>query len=148
MLLFALLCCTFGAAAQRGTSSAGMSIYSPSGQMSYTLGQLNHMSSGTPNSLTEGVLQAYNFIPFAVVQESQISIWPNPVISQLYLKLDFGPLESIPYQIFDVYGRLQTQQELTEENTNISMLHYAAGTYILRLNFSNQVPVSFKLIKL
>jgi hypothetical protein len=125
-----------------------MSIYSSAGQMSYTLGQLNQMSSGTPNSLTEGVLQAYNFIPLAMVQESQISIWPNPVISQLYLKMDFAPLEAIPYQIFDVYGRLQTQQEFTKENTSIPMLHFAAGTYILRLNFPNQVPVSFKLIKL
>jgi hypothetical protein len=125
-----------------------MSIYSSSGQMSYTLGQLNHLSSGTPNSLTEGVLQAYNFIPFVVVQESQISIWPNPVISQLYLKMDFGLHETIPYQIFDVYGRLQTQHVLSEGNASISMLHYAAGTYLLRLNFPNQVPVSFKLIKL
>jgi hypothetical protein len=148
MLLFALLCCTFRAAAQRGTSSAGMSIYSSFGQMSYTLGQLNHASSGAPNSLTAGVLQAYNFSPFIVVKESQVSIWPNPVISQLYLKIGLNPLESISYQLFDVYGHLVSQHLLTEENTQIPMQNYTAGTYILRLLFPNQLPLSFKLIKL
>ena len=148
MLFFALLCCTFWAAAQRGVSSAGMSIYSSSGQMSYTLGPLNHASSGTPNSLTEGVLQAYNFIPFAVVQESQISIWPNPVISQLYIKMDIEPLEAIPYQVFDVYGRLVAQHVFTTSNTSIPMQNFTSGSYFLRLLFPNQLPVSFKLIKL
>lgn len=148
MLLFTLLCCTHWVMAQRGTSSAGISIYSASGQMSYTLGQLNHASSGAPNSLTAGVLQAYNFSPFIAVQESQISIWPNPVISQLYLKVDFDLLETIPYQVFDVYGRMISQHVLFEKNTSIPMLHYASGTYLLRLNFPNQLPVSFKLIKL
>jgi hypothetical protein len=147
-LLFTLLCYTSLLVAQRSTSSAGTSIYSSSGQMSYTLGQLNHASSGAPNSLTAGVLQVYNFSPFVVVQESQVSIWPNPVISVLYLKIGLNPLESIPYQLFNSSGRMVFQHILTEENTQIPMQNYTAGTYILRLLFPNQIPLSFKLIKL
>lgn len=148
MLLFALLSCLSLSMAQSSTNSAGISIYSASGQMSYTLGQLNHASLDAPNFLTAGVLQAYNFSPFVVVQESQVSIWPNPVTSHLYLKFGLNTHESIPYQVFDVYGRLLSQHILSKNNTSISMQHYAGGTYTLRLLFPNQVPISIKIIKL
>jgi hypothetical protein len=148
MLLFALLCCTFRAAAQRGTSSAGMSIYSTSGQMSFTLGLLNHHSAGTPNSLTEGVLQAYHFVPFQVIREDQISIWPNPVINFLYLKLLQEPLSPIPIQVYNLNGLLMGNYSFSTDNAHISLQAYPAGTYLLKIFFPQQLPLSYKIIKL
>ena len=148
MLLFALLCCSSVLMAQRSTSSAGNSIYSASGQMSFTLGLLNHHSSGKPNTLTEGVLQAYNFIPYLVVQESQIVIWPNPVIEHLYLKIAQEPVSAIPIQLYNLNGLLVGTYSITSENTAISLLSYPSGTYLLRLVFPQQLPITFKIIKL
>jgi hypothetical protein len=148
MLLFALLCCSSVLMAQRSTSSAGASIYSASGQMSFTLGLLNHHSAGTPNSLTEGVLQAYHSIPFMVVQESQISIWPNPVIDLLYLKMAQKPVSAIPIQLCNLNGLLVGDYTFTADNIAISLQTYPSGTYVLKLLFPHQLPISYKIIKL
>jgi hypothetical protein len=148
LLLFALLCCSSILMAQRGTSSAGTSIYSASGQMSFTLGLLNHHSAGTPNSLTEGVLQAYNFIPFRVIREDQISIWPNPVINFLYLKFSQEPLSAVAIQIYNLNGLLMGNYTFPTDKLHISLQDYPAGTYLLKILFPQQLPISYKIIKL
>lgn len=153
MLLFALLSYSSLSMAQRSTNSAGISIYSASGQMSYTLGQLNHHSNGsktigTSASMTEGVLQAYNSLSFEPFQQDQIEIWPNPVSTILFLKLAKEPLSTIPIEIYDYLGQCIGNYDLTAKNASLSMRGYPTGAYLLKVILPKQLPLSFKIIKL
>lgn len=147
VILFAL--CLNGSCifAQSGTYSSGMSIYATTGEMSFTVGEFNHLSSVGLNSMTSGVLQAYYFIPLGILEESKITIWPNPVVDNLFLKIDQAPIKGLYYQLFDIYGGLLEIKNIKETTTIIDMKKYQIGSYIFHILFMNQHLITHKIIK-
>lgn len=147
-LLFGLTLCAFFGQAQQSTSGAGAVVHSNYGQMSFVVGQINYTSLVNSNSLSGGVLQVYYRTPLVIIQESQVSVWPNPVIQYLYLNVESNPQNDISYQIFDLLGRSYENSKLVDLQATIDMQNYSAGIYFLKLILPNQTPISFKVIKL
>lgn len=147
LLLGFLLCAVF-VQAQRTTSGAGAVVHSGYGQMSFVVGQINYASLANSSSLSGGVLQVYYRTPLAIIQQSQVSVWPNPVIQYLYLNVESNPQTEISYQILDLFGRTYEYAKLVDLQATIDMQNYATGIYFLKLVLPNQTPISFKVLKL
>ena len=134
--------------AQTSLSGSGMSIESAAGQMSYSLGSLNHIIPGHSKMISQGVLQAHNSSPFKVLQENLISAWPNPVIGSLNIKLEPNLLSPVSFQIYDLNGQLWGNYSFSGNNSSISMLSYPSGTYLLKIISPQQIPITIKINKI
>lgn len=125
-----------------------MSVNSASGQISYTLGSFNHTISENSQMLSQGVLQVYHLSPFKILQEDQILVWPNPVIGEsLHIKLESNPLSPIYIQIYALNGQLWGNYSFSGNTISISMLSYPSGTYLLKIIFPHQIPITKKINK-
>jgi hypothetical protein len=142
-----LLCAVF-VQGQRSTSGAGTVAQGDNGQISFVVGQINYTSLVNSSSLSGGVLQVYYRTPLVVIEKSEVSVWPNPVLQYLYLQVEASPQTDISYQILDLFGRSYEKTKLINLQAAINMQNYAAGIYFLKLILPNQTPISFKVLKL
>jgi Secretion system C-terminal sorting domain len=151
-LLLTLLLCTYIANAQKAITSGGVNIVSMSGNMSFVVGQVDYINTGNTATLSQGVLQVYNRLPityvFNIDNTNTIHAWPNPVITNLFIKIDGKPFTDISYQVLDLNGQLIENNRIVSSNTIINMQKYPSGIYIVNVIYSNKKSVKFKIIKL
>lgn len=144
-----LLALPFFSHAQQSASSAGGIFTSATGSMSMVVGQFNYENLGHQSTLTGGVLQVYLQHAQAIEWNAkEISLWPNPVIDDLFVKLETSPPANMRYQVYDLKGRLLSDQRFDPADFRIPMSQHPAGTYLILLTLPNQFPVPFKIIKL
>jgi len=90
------------------------------------------------NSLESSVLSG-----LSDVAPSTLSVYPNPVVNELYLKkVDFG---TYSYTLIDVVGSVLLNK-IADSDQTIDMSHYSPGQYILKVT-SNQFSKSTIIIK-
>jgi hypothetical protein len=75
----------------------------------------------------------------AIVDNVNVSMYPNPVSSQATLSFDLKESCNVSYQVFDMTGRMVMNQGLGrfaegEHQVSINAESLSAGSYILRLN--------------
>ena len=75
--------------------------------------------------------------------ESQIRIYPNPVLENLFL--DFN-LFSGKMKLYDIQGRFLAEKELVNGSNNLSMSAYPAGTYLLNV-LSDKRSAWYKVVR-
>ena len=147
-----LLFCTYFVNAQKAITSGGVNIVSMSGNMSFVVGQIDYINTGNTATLSQGVLQVYNRLPityvFNIDNTNTIQAWPNPVITNLIIKIDGKPVTDISYQILDLNGQLVENNRIVSASTTINMQKYPSGIYIVNVIYSNKKSVKFKIIKL
>jgi len=80
------------------------------------------------------------------LDEGKISIFPNPVKSELTITLDIST-QGLMYRIFDLSGRQAKVDRIYSAETRVQMQNFRAGTYILRIERSGHLIQSFKIIK-
>jgi hypothetical protein len=147
-LFLGYIFCVHTILAQRNISSASAVVQNQAGSMSYVLGQINYTPKGTSTSLSSGVLQVYTEIPLGIIQASQITVWPNPVVDNLSIRVETNQQSGISYQILDLLGSPFESKKMIGTQATINMQNYAAGFYLLQLSFPFQKPLLFKIIKL
>jgi hypothetical protein len=151
-LLLTLLFCTYLVNAQKAITRGGVNIVSMSGNMSFVVGQVDYINTGNTATMSQGVLQVYNRLPityvFNIDNTNTIQAWPNPVITDLIIKIDGKPVTDISYQILDLNGQLVENNRIVSSNTIINMQKYPSGIYIINVIYSNKKSVKFKIIKL
>jgi hypothetical protein len=77
--------------------------------------------------------------------ETAISVFPNPVETELILRL---PLNVSPqFRLYDIAGRLMFQSKEGEKNTSIDMHNFPQGFYILNYSLANKYR-SIKIFKM
>ena len=91
------------------------------GSSSYTVGQLAYITStGTNESVSQGVQQPYETYVVTGIQETSInlelSVYPNPTANYLTLKTKSN--ENLSFHLYDMQGKLLESKKLTS-NTNI-----------------------------
>jgi len=82
--------------------------------------------------------------------EDEISYYPNPVSEQLYLKWKVAEGNSVvSIQLYSMEGQLlKTHGSLRGEKTEmLQFQEYAAGIYVVILNYSNGEKKNIKIIK-
>ena len=139
--------------AQLSISNSGLTISNSFGNMSYTVGQLAYISTpiGIQGTLSEGVQQVYNPLPFTYIvnidRSTDLSVWPNPVLDNLNIKINRGGVSGISYKIMSMNGQLIENTKTFSNAIQVDTHNYAVGAYILSVILPNQAPFQFKIIK-
>jgi hypothetical protein len=139
--------------AQQNTSTTGLSIVNTSGSISYTIGQLDYTNTtkGDFGTISEGMQQVYTLSLFtntlAIDKSTTLSVWPNPIIDHLYIKLNSSNYTGITYQIMRINGQLIENKKTFSNNIKIETNQYPIGAYIILVSLPNQPTLKFKIIK-
>ena len=137
-------------------ASAGDHFTSPSGSVSWTIGEpVTDTYYGATNILTKGFHQPVTISLTSIADEDFgefLQAYPNPVINDLVL--DFSKMEKGNYTvaIYDVTGRI-VQQKAVEINNNLQkeifdMSGFGTGAYFVRItNALSETYNFFRVIK-
>lgn len=82
------------------------------------------------------------------VNIDNINVMPNPTLSSTQLKINASmTLQDAYYQLFDISGRLLTQESVNNTSTMINLQSFSKGLYILKLWNNGSVMKITKIIK-
>jgi hypothetical protein len=128
--------------------SVGGNILSSSGTISYSVGQIDYTNiRGYFTVLYLGVQQVYDPYLNIIDDSTGISLWPNPVFSNLHIEVTSTKNLGIIYQIYSIDGKLMISKQSSDNITSISMNHLPQGTYVLMVRYSDKRTLIFKIIK-
>jgi hypothetical protein len=109
------------------TSSSGVSL-------SFTIGEcVTKTFTGSTVTLSQGFHQGYYEVtPLAVNESYQVNMNVFPLPATDYITIELGDLkDNYHAEIYDINGREVLTKELTSETTNLNLMDFATGTYIL-----------------
>ncbi|NEN25322.1 T9SS type A sorting domain-containing protein [Cryomorpha ignava] len=132
-----------------------------SGQVfEYSIGEMTLVHTATaPNIIvTQGVLQPGDIgtgITDRELADSQIKVYPNPVDDVVNVEMNLPSGGSLQLLIYDLSGKLVEQKAVAaiggKESTRFSLVHLAAGSYVLKAVFETGAESfyrNFKLVKM
>ena len=141
-----------GLQAQEAVTAAGGDATGSGGTVSYTIGQIDYTTNtGTGGTVTQGVQQPYEFFILGIDDKKDISVklsvYPNPAVSTVNLRIDNQNLENLSFQLYDVNQKLILNQKVSSTETSIPMEKLASATYFLKVSDNKKVVKTFKIIK-
>jgi hypothetical protein len=141
----------FHSIAQTSINSGGGNS-SGGGSVSYTIGQITYSNnSSLSGSMSEGIQQPYEISIMTGIEDQSIlltwSVYPNPVVNDLTLRVDYYDSEKYSYKIFDIKGNLLAYKRISGDETTISMATMIPGTYLLQVCDIIKVLKTFRIIK-
>lgn len=143
-----LLACAAHCQAQTSVATAG----GEAGTMSFSVGQtFVAPTTSDAGSITPGVQQAYEISTVEVgVADIPITleaaVYPNPVTDRLTLRVDDSET-TLRYTLTDANGRAIVADNIVEPQTSIEMANLAQGVYFLRIDDSDVLVRTFKIVK-
>ena len=113
-----------GLQAQEAVTAAGGDATGSGGTVSYTIGQIDYTTNtGTGGTVTQGVQQPYEFFILGIDDKKDISVklsvYPNPAVSTVNLRIDNQNLENLSFQLYDVNQKLILNQKVSNTETSI-----------------------------
>ena len=151
-LLFLVLQLT-GLHAQEAIITSGGDASGSTGSVSYSIGQVVYTTNnGTNGSAAQGVQQPYEISVVTGLEEAKginldFSVYPNPAINYVTLKIENYKTENLMYQLYDNNGKLFENKKVTGSETQIDMSSLVISTYFLKVSNANKVLKIFKIIK-
>jgi len=137
--------------AQNSPVSAGGDATGATGNVSYSVGQVNYITiQSGEGTVTQGVQQPYEIFTIGLDEpgiDLQISAFPNPTNSSFTLRILDMPLHDMKVKLFDIQGRCVYDGRIVAEETSISMDNYAEATYILKVLRGSVELEAFKIVK-
>ncbi len=139
--------------AQEAMPASGGEASGGGGSVSYSIGQVMYTTNtGTSGSATQGVQQAYIISEISGIEQSkgitlEYSVYPNPTIDFLNLRIRNYNNMNLTYQILDVDGKLLKNEKTEGEVTTISMKDLIPGVYFLRVSGNKKEVKTFQIIK-
>ena len=138
--------------AQEAVTAAGGDATGSGGSVSYSIGQIDYITNtGTGGTVTQGVQQPYEFFIVGIDDKKDISVelsvYPNPAVSTVNLRIDNQNLENISFQLYDMNEKLILNKKVSGNVTSIQMEKLASATYFLKVLDNKKVVKTFKIIK-
>ena len=138
--------------AQEAVAAAGGEATGSGGSVSYSIGQIDYITNtGTGGTVTQGVQQPYEFFIVGIDDKKDISVelsvYPNPAVSTVNLRIDNQNLENISFQLYDMNEKLILNKKVSGNVTSIQMEKLASATYFLKVSDNKKVVKTFKIIK-
>lgn len=155
-VLFSLLTLLFtNTFAQQSINASGSSVQTSGGSVSYSVGQIDyHTINSASGTISQGVQQPFEIFEIGISENNNICIsaklFPNPTTDYLQLQINFNDkqeLNEISYLLLDINGKVLSKEIIIEEQSIITMAHFAVGTYFLNIVSKNSILKSFKIIK-
>jgi hypothetical protein len=140
-----------GLMAQNGPVTTGGDASGSGGSVSYSVGQIDYIApTGAGGNTNEGLQQPYEIFTFGIDDASislEVSIYPNPTASSVFLKIGKDDLSGLLFQLFDNNGKEILNRNISNQITEIDLETFTSGTYILQVVQSQKPIQSFKIIK-
>lgn len=138
--------------AQQATVSSGGNAFGNNGSSSYSIGQVAYTNQvGSNGKVNQGVQQPFEIFTLGEDDFPEItltmSVYPNPTTSFVNLNIHNYNSENLNYQLFDLNGRLITDQKITQSETQISLENNANAIYLLYVSGDNKLLKTFKIVK-
>ena len=148
-LMFFLFCNVY---AQKNTITTGADVANTNGSISYSIGQIDYISSGNASTfINQGLQQPFEIVTLSGNEILNITIsaqvYPNPTVNNLIISLQNYNYENLTYKLFDIRGREIINGTISNSETIVNMQPYASDTYILKLSNKNKEIKSFKILK-
>lgn len=138
--------------AQVSMAGSGGDATGPGGKVSFTVGQIDYVSSGGGGAtVAQGVQQPYEIFSSSVEDikgiELSASVMPNPVEDVLTLTVDEKSHQNLRWSLFDMQGRQIGDNAITAAVTTFEMSELSSGIYFLKISENQKEIKSFKIIK-
>jgi hypothetical protein len=138
--------------AQQGSAATGGEAAGAGGTVSYTIGQMDYITTtGNGGTISQGLQQPYQINVATGMQETGINLtcalYPNPTTDFVVLTVQKEDVENMSFSLLDVQGKLIQHQKLSSSSTTISMVNYADALYLIKVFNNNTEVKSFKINK-
>ena len=138
--------------AQEAVAAAGGEATGSGGTVSYTIGQIDYTTNtGAGGTITQGVQQPYEIFILGINDNKDISmemsVYPNPSVAFVNLKVVNQNLENLYYQLYDINQKLIITKKISSTETSIPMETLSSATYFLKVSDNKTVVKTFKIIK-
>ncbi len=150
-----LIFCVRVVFSQQVISTAGSAISDNDTQLSWTLGEVvietaisdsNIVAQGFHKSCAINSLVNNDEIVF--LESNDVIVFPNPVDSQLKIKLNDVIANKYSFFIADVFGRMIYEGRINKNLQTIDMNNFTKGLYVLKIeNLYRNNCQTFKIIK-
>lgn len=148
--LFLLSFC--GVNAQQNTVSSGGNATGSGGTVSYSIGQIDYITStGSTGMATQGVQQPYEIYSVGIDEpgiDLTLSAYPNPSTDFISLQFENYMLQNSIYQLADMNGKVLESNKIITNQTRICLDNLAPATYFLKVKTETKELKLFKIIKL
>lgn len=156
MLLGFGVCIMFGVSANRADAqdallAGGASGTASTGSVSYSVGQLNYISTGAAGgSVQQGVQQPWTMLPSPVwepLSDLNLTVFPNPAGNQLYLIGASVPVRGY-LELYSMQGSLLRREEIMPNYAaGLSLQGLSSGSYFLKIYNNETLIHTATLIK-
>lgn len=144
------------ASAAMGTIvSSGVDSSGDYGSVSYSIGQVFYTYIGTKvYNVAQGIQHQDTSLTLDLPEvvdaiETKIAVFPNPTTD--YVTVNLGSVDALNnkvyYQVYDLQGRMMTQNKIDQLETQINLSYLSSSTYLLRVFTENKIIKVFKIIK-
>ncbi|MCO5248205.1 MAG: T9SS type A sorting domain-containing protein [Chitinophagales bacterium] len=145
-LPFLLLLSSYTLMSQESFVSLGGDIYGNIANVSYSIGQLNYISSKTNSHLiVEGVQQLESHTTTTGITKYdnlQIDAWPNPTSNWVHLSINGKLPQKLDYVLINVKGQYLHAKKMNSSSVDIDMTTFTSGIYILPQNRNRKAKTS------
>ena len=140
------------AQAQEYANASGGDATGSGGTVAYSVGQVVYTTNtGGTGSVAQGVQHAYEIFTVGIKETNlniSLTAFPNPTTENLTLQISAYNNEQLSYQLFDIQGKLLSNGQILEQQTQINMNSLPPATYFINIvNQENKKVQSFKIIK-
>ena len=137
---------------QETVPASGGEASGSGGSSSYTVGQIVYTTpNGANGSMAQGIQQAYEVLVVVGIEitsiQLEMTVFPNPTINNLQLKIDSELLDGLTFQLIDLQGKVIEDRGLFANQTTINMETLPAAIYFLHVKSNSDVVKTFKIIK-
>ena len=155
LLCSSSLFCLFAAVAQgQGTIPAtGGTAIGTGGSATYTVGQVAYsVVTGTNGFIIQGVQQPYEISTVTAIEDTDditlgYSVYPNPTEGKIRLVIKSFNDGDFRFQLYNLNGTVLQDNEVTDEESEISMENQTSAIYFLRVIKDNREVKVFKIVK-
>lgn len=137
---------------QQNTITSGSDTSNSNSSISYSIGQIDYMTSNNSSTfINQGLQQPFEIVTLSGNEIKDIAIsaevYPNPSVNHLIISLQNYNYENLSYRLFDIRGREIVEGKITNSETIVNMQSYASAAYILKLVVNNKEIKTFKILK-
>lgn len=152
MAIFLIGICFTNLLAQQAVPASGGNATGSGGTASYSIGQVACINIvGSNGSINQGVQQPYEFLTVGIDEIKNINlfatVYPNPAISTINLKIENQNLNNLSFRLYDIKGKLLLNQKINNSITAIPMENIPSAIYFLKVSNNNKEVKTFKIIK-
>lgn len=135
---------------QSGFVTTGAELTGSGGSVSASIGLVNYTNwSGNGILIGQGNQQPYEILTNSVkpITPITVALYPNPVWTDLHIKLSEIQSESLSCEIYSLKGNLIATHRLSLAENTISLAGLSAGAYLIKITKHNQNLFTSKIIK-